>query len=479
MSFTEELLTHKKVADVQFVFSLYSDVNLFLEYKLDKTFIADKNTRLYYIILEKMIEKKGYSVIDSVNVEVFMSQQTAKLQKLYEQAGGWSTIQESLDIIEVQNIGTYYQEVLRYEALRKLDKYGYDIQSEWGTYKNLSYEELSATVEDKMGKIFADSGVNDEAVKDFKVGIREMVDKANKGLARGLPLHSRMLNSTVSGMALGNITMVAGGSGVGKTLFTLNQAMTAMVEQNEPLLIMCNEEELEKWQQELITWVINNIHGGDFIKSRFYQGDFTLEESKAIDAAIDWMDEKIGDDLIRFINFNTFSMDKSIRLMRRYIVQEDVRYFIIDTLKADNDLGSQMNDLIWLQLQQNMVKLYNVIKPSAYNCHVWVTYQLNKTQKTRFLDQTSLGMSKNVADVVSTLILIRDVLESEKGDGGLLIKKKTGVDPQPLLKKDSEYLIAFIEKNRRGSTANQLVFKVDKGRNTMKDTGFTKVAQDY
>lgn len=478
MSFTEELLHHKKVADTQYVFSLYSDVNLFLEYKLDKSFITDGNTRLYYMILEQMIEKKNYQVIDSVNVEVYMGQQSDKLQKLFERAGGWSTIAESMNLIEANNIDVYYKEVMRYEALRKLNMYGYDIQSEWAAYNKLSYEELAATVEDKIGKIFAE-GTTEEKVLDFKHDIRGMIKKADEGLTRGLPLYSRMLNATVNGMALGNITMVAGASGAGKTNFTLNQALTAMIQNEEKLLVMCNEEELAKWQQDMLTWHINNIQEGDFIKSRFHQGDFSADEHKSLDAAVEWMEEKLEDGLIQFVNFNTFSMDKSIRLMRRYIIQENVRYFIIDTLKLDNDLGSSLGDNSWLQLQQNMVKLYNVVKPSAHNCHVWVTYQLTKTQRTRFLDQTSLGMSKNVADVVSTLILIRNVLESEKGSDGLLIKKKRDREAKPLLKKEAEYMIAFIDKNRRGSTENQLVFKVDKGRNTMKDIGFTKVAQDY
>lgn len=479
MSFREDLLHHKKIAETQYVFSLFTDVNLFLEYKLaDKTFITDKNLRLYYIILEQMIEKKSYQVIDSVNLEVYMNQQTDKLQKLYERAGGWTTIDEAKKLIEPENIDVYYQEVLRYEALRKLNLYGYDIESEWSKYSKLSYEELAATVEDKIGKIFA-NGITEDKVVDFKNGIRNMVKKADEGLARGLPLYSRMLNGTVNGMALGNITMVAGASGAGKTNFTLNQALTAMIEQEEKLLIMCNEEELDKWQQDMITWHINNVQKEDFVKSRFYQGDFTAEENELMEAAIQWMENKMEDDLIQFVNFNTFSMDKSIRLMRRLIIQEGVRYFIIDTLKLDNDIGSTFNDNSWLQLQQNMVKLYNVIKPSAYNCHVWVTYQLTKTQRTRFLDQTSLGMSKNVADVVSTLILIRGVLENEKGNDGLLIKRRKGKAPKAILKQEESYTIAFIDKNRRGSTDNQLVFKMDMGRNTMKDVGFTKVSQDY
>ena len=56
----------------------------------------------------------------------------------------------------------------------------------------------------------------------------------------------------------------------------------------------------------------------------------------------------------------------------------DVKYFVLDTLKLDNDTGSHVSDKSWLVMQQNMVRLYNVIKESSLNVHVWVTAQLSK-----------------------------------------------------------------------------------------------------
>ena len=193
--------------------------------------------------------------------------------------------------------------------------------------------------------------------------------------------------------------------------------------------------------------------------------------------ARDWLNEMLANGLIKFVNFSTFSMNKSIKLIRKYATQNSIKYFIIDTLKLDNDVGSNVTELAWLQLQQNMVKLYNVIKPTAKNVHVWVTYQLNKSVRARFLDQSALGMSKNVADVVSTLILVRNALESEKGANGLKVKRADGRSVE--LSEEKEYMIAFIDKNRQGSTSSQIVWRVDKGRNIMKDVGFTKVSQDY
>ena len=477
--FIEGLKKHERMAERQFVFSLYADVDLIFEYRIDRNKIHDSSTKFYYSLLEHMIFKKGYKSIDDITVEAYVDSQKKSVREKYDTCGGYDTVVEFLQIIEPENISTFYQEVLKYDAVSRLIENGFDVYSSRKEINNMSYEQLSVKMEGIIDNIFQ-GDTKEEKVVDIKAGIRQMIKDSNEGVTRGLPLFSKMLNATVNGMALGNITMVAGASGSFKTGVTLNQVLPAMINSKEKLLIMCNEEDINKWQQDLITWHINNIQKGDFVKSRFHQGTFSKQELRMMDTAVEWMEKECADGLITFVSFNTFSMDKSIRMMRRAIVQDDVKYFIIDTLKLDNDIGSKINEQSWLQLQQNMVKLYNVIKPSAYNCHVWVTYQLNKSQKTRFLDQTSLGMSKNVADVVSTLILIRDVLKNEKGTQGITVQQKHGDEQKTtFLNEKDNYMVMFIDKNRRGSIENQIVFKVDKGRNIMKGAGFTRIAQDY
>lgn len=435
--------------------------------------------RVYYMLLIQMIEKKGLTVIDEMNMELHMATQQEKLQKIYDNAGGWNTIAEGKEILELENIEGYYREVLRYAAILRLHDAGFDIESKWDDYNKLTYEELSDVVSGTVDSIFSEIDLGGEQVKDIKDNVWGMIERAHEGVDRGLPVNSKLLNSVINGQVLGNITMTGGTSGVGKTFVTIGQILPSAIKEKEPVLIMCNEEDIGKWQREILTWIINNKLDKDFVKSRFYQGAFSKDEMSLLKEAKEWMDENIGDDLIKFVEFNQFSMNKSIKLIRKYATQFGIKYYVIDTLKLDNDIGSTISDNSWLLLQQNMVKLYNTIKPTAKNVHVWVTYQLNKSNKTRFLDQSSLGMSKNVADVVSTLLLIRDVLETEKGGDskGLVIKRADGATGQ--LSEDKDYMVVFIDKNRQGSTNNQIVWRVDKGRNIIKDVGFTRISQDY
>ena len=450
-----------------------------MDYRIDINKLYHADTKFFYMSLEQMVVKKGFKKLDRLSVNAYMESQNDKVKSRYELYGGYDAIEEGMLLFDSFNIATYYKEVIRYDAIRKLMTGGFDVYKNREKLLTMDYEGLMAEMEGFFNNIFEESTVEDKVI-DIREGVRDMVAKANEGVNKGFPVRSRMLNSVINGLALGNITMVAGMSGSFKTGVTMNQVLPTMVANKEKLLIMCNEEDVEKWQQDMLTWHINNIQSGDFSKSRFHEGLFTAQEKRWLENAMGWMDKHMEDDMIQFVNFNTFSMDKSIRLMKRKIVQEDIKFFIIDTLKLDNDIGSKVTDQAWLQLQQNMVKLYNVVKPSSYNRHVWVTYQLGKVQK-RYLDQSTLGMSKNVADVVSTLILIRDVTQNEKKENGLKVRKrnKDGEYVDAKLNEDSNYMVLFVDKNRRGSTDDQMVFRVDKGKNIMKDVGFTKIAQDY
>ena len=343
--FRGDLIHHKTMAELHFVVSLYANTDMYEEYKVEpmKVF-SNQHWLIYYGILSAMIEKKKVSEIDQINTEMYISEQGEKLRAMYEKAGGWHTIEEAKQIIETENIDAYYREVLRYSAILKLHDSGFNIEKNWDKYSKLTYGELADAVTGSVDSIFAGIDMGEDKVEDMVDGMWEMLEEADKGSMRGLPVASKLLNSVVNGQVAGNITMVAGSSGIGKTYVTLCQTMPSALKMKEPLFIMCNEEDKKKWQREIIAWQINNIQKKDLVKSRFYQGEFTADEWEMFRIARDWLNEMLANGLIQFVNFSTFSMNKSIKLIRKYATQKSIKYFIIDTLKLDNDVGSNVTE---------------------------------------------------------------------------------------------------------------------------------------
>lgn len=478
--FYKELLKHKEIAESQFVLSLYKNPDLFFEYDLKSPDISNSSWRLYYGILNDLLTRKRLKVVDMIAVEEYIQSKSNKLQEYYAANGGYDTISRGSQMIEDENVDVFYSEIQRYKILMKLVEKGYPIKNDWNKYAKMRLEDLSDYLEGQLSSIFLDADFGDEKVENIVSGIDEMIERADSGVDRGLPLASPLMNSVQNGMSLGNITMLAANSGVGKTFLTLNQLLPTHIDFEEPLMIIANEEDKAKWQRDLLTWQINNLQKDvTFDKSRFSQGKFDKEEKEALGKASEWLKSKMDSGLIQFVNLNNFSMNKSIKLVKKYATGLGIKYFIIDTLKLDNDANANTSDNSWLLLQQNMVKLYNVIKPTNKNCHVWVTYQMSKNPKGKYLSQNDLGMSKNVADVVSSLLLVRLISESEKGEGKGALKVKGMSGKRMTLNEDLDYFVVFWDKNRQGATSEQVVLRVNRGRNTVKDIGKVRISPEY
>lgn len=412
--------------------------------------------------------------MDSVSVTAYVQTKGDAFTEAYNKRGGYATIEKGMEIVEADNIDSYFNELKRYKTFLKLIEYGFPIEQKWKSIQKMGLEMLDDYLEGLVAQAFVDSQMGEDKVEDMFSDIDTMLEEADKGIARGLPLTSPLMDSIQNGLALGNITMLGANSGVGKTFLTTLLHILSCIKEQEQLLIIANEEEKNRYVQGLLTTYINRVHrNADFNKNRFINGGFTAQEWEWLEEAKEWYVNKVQGDLVNFIN-----MSKTIKLVKKYARMHGVKYFILDTLKLDNDSGSRINDNSWLQLQQNMVKLYNVIKPSNLNVHIWITAQMSKTnRRARYLDQSMLGISKNITDVVSSLMLTRMVSQSEKeGSTALKVINDDGHSVQ--LDPEKDYMIVFWDKNRQGATNRQVVLAVDRGLNLIRDVGWTQIDND-
>lgn len=488
--FQETIRQLKDNAELKFVGALYNDPSLLYDYKIARNLFSNTAWRFYYSLIRDLNKTKKIGTIEQIEIDMYMDEHGEKMKAIYNRHGGWGTIVKLKKIGNIDNIETSFNDVNRFTVIQRMVSMHYPVEENWEELKVKTVDELESFTQQLQANIFNDINSGDDQAIDLTKGVRGTVEASRKGALIGLPLHSSLLNSVVHGNAIGHITMLAASSGAGKSFLTVGLIIPTIIKLKQPILIMVNEEGEEKWQQELVTWVANNIitsgkyteyeeyKGKFFEKSRFYEGNFTKEEDEVLELAIQWMEDNIDEGLLNFVNFDTYAAHKAIKKIRQFATTKGVKYFIIDTMKVDNDITSDSRtDNFWLQLQQNMVKIYNTIKDNGLNVHLWVTYQMSKSQRMSYLDQTSLGMSKNVADVVSTLMLARNLTEKEKrAEGGLVVKRG---NKQVTLNENYEYMVVFLDKNRRGATHSQVVLRVDKGKNIIRDVGFTRIDADF
>ncbi|PWT35099.1 replication protein [Limosilactobacillus reuteri] len=477
--FYQKLLKEKSIIESQLVFSLFSDPESLLDYELSLDDFSNQTWKFYFFILKELVEKRQLKVMDSVSVTAYIQSKGDSFTAAYETRGGYETIERGMEIVESDNIDSYFNELQRYKTLLKLTEYGFPIEEKWNSVQKMSLEMLDDYLEGLVAQAFVNSQMGGDRVEDMFADVDAMLNEADKGIARGLPLASPLMDSIQNGLALGNITMLGANSGVGKTFLTTLLHIISCIKEEEQLLIIANEEEKSRYVQGLLAARINKQHqDANFNKNRFINGGFSDQEWQWLNEAKEWYVNKVQGELINFINMNDFSMSKTIKLIKKYARMHGVKYFILDTLKLDNDAGSRITDNSWLQLQQNMVKLYNTIKPSNLNVHIWITAQMSKTnRRSRYLDQSMLGISKNITDVVSSLMLTRMVSQSEKeGSTALKVINSDGYSVQ--LDPEQDYMLVFWDKNRQGATNRQVVLAVDRGLNLIRDIGWTQIDND-
>lgn len=475
--FRDMLKKVKNTAESYVVLSVYKNTELYFDSSLTTDDFHDPVWKMYFAIAEGLI-KSDKKILDDIVVGLRVSENEA-LQKMYDQFGGYQTIANGKSFVQEENFNSYLTDIKKFNALIKLHDLGFPIMDKFDSYKVMTTDKIQEILEGTLASIFADVDV-EEKVEDLSTGLWQTVLDAHAGKMRGFPYYSSLLTEYVNGMALGNLTMLSANSGVGKTAITLAQILPNMIQYEEKLMILANEEDSVKWRKELITWAVNNVVNDEFQKMRFNQGEFTKEEMITLKKGVDWLEDQMETGNITFINFNSFSMKKAIKTIKKQSAVNGIKYFVLDTLKLDSDDVNE-NAQAWLQLQQNMVKLYDLVKPSNKNLHVWVTYQLGKSaMMTRYLSQNSLGVSKNVVDVVSTLMLVRKALTSERegGKNEVEVKQKDGKKVKMKADENIEYFIMFLGKNRMGSTSRQLVFEIDLGRNIMTDFGTCNIPMD-
>jgi replicative DNA helicase len=319
---------------------------------------------------------------------------------------------------------------------------------------------------------------------DISDGIDELIEELDKGLAVGLPYYDmKIITKETGGQYLGSITLVGGLSNVGKSTFARTVTIPSVLKYKEPIVIMINEDGKKKWQRELMVWVINNIFKEDLQKHIVRDGKFTPETKSLLFKAKDWIKEQSENHIITIIPFEKYKTSNAIKVIKKYSSMH-VKYFILDTFKLDS---GKVSDIAWLQMQQDMVDINDVVKPEVKNLHILITFQLAKgNAKQRYYTQESIGISKSIIDPASTCLMIRDLYDDEyTGEKRELqvykLEGKNGTSKIPVkLNKDKHYQIVFIIKNREGAANQyQIVIEHDMSRNIMKEIGITHVPVDF
>lgn len=475
----KKVLDFKIAAEANVVSILYKTPDKLFDTNLTLDDFTENTWKVFFQIAHDIILVEKKNVLDDITIGLFLEKHP-KLRAKYDEYGGYNTIQNATAYIKVENFDGYVAELRKWKAVIQLCKRGFPVKERLSDYADMTAEDIYNEHSAYLNDVFVNI---DSDVKSYDIcyKIHDLIEKLDAGTAIGLPYYSMpTLTKETGGQYLGSITLLGGISNAGKSTVARSTTIPSIIEKDEKIVIMVNEDSKEKWQRELLVWICNNILKFDIQKHVVRDGKYSTEVKEMLYKAADWLEEKTKNHAVTIIPFLQYQTSKAIKEIKKYAAL-GVKYFILDTFKMD---AGKVSSSSWMEMQQSMVAIKDTIKAEALNVHILITFQLEKGSSVmRYYTQNNIGMAKNIVDVASTCIMIRDIFEDEY-DGcknALYVYRPEGKNSKIVqnLTKDKKYQVFFIVKNQEGAANGyQIVAEHDKSRNIIKEVGITNISPD-
>lgn len=478
----KKVMEYKMAAEANVVSILYKTPDELYNTNLTPDDFSVNTWKVFFQIAHDIILVEKKNSLDDITIGLYLEKHP-KLKAKYIEYGEYETITSAMGYVKVENLNGYISELRKWKAVIQLCKRGFPVKERLSDFVDMTAEDIYNEFEAFLNDTFVNI---DSDVKSYDIctGIHELIEKLDTGSAIGLPYYDMpILSKETGGQYVGSITLLGGVSNSGKSTVVRSTTIPSIIKQNEKIVIMVNEDSKEKWQREMLVWICNNILKFDIQKHVVRDGKYTVEVKQKLHEAANWLEEKTQNHMITIIPFLQYQTTKAIKEIKKYAAM-GVKYFILDTFKMD---AGKVSANSWMEMQQAMVNIKDTIKAEALNVHILITFQLEKGSSVmRYYTQNNIGMAKNIVDVASTCIMIRDIYEDEYTDEkkALNVYRLEGVNgktriPQKL-DKNKNYQVFFIVKNQEGA-ANfyQIVCEHDKSRNIIREIGITNINPDF
>ena len=471
----KQILDYKLGAEASIVAMIYTNPDLLRETNLELTDFHNNVWRVFFEIGRSMVIDEKKVTLSEIDIGLYLEKHP-KLSKKYDEYGGFKTIEAAGSYVDEQNFDGYVRDLRKWNAVIKLISRGFPCDKErLSEICDMPIEDLYNEYTVYLNDIFANIDNNIKSYNGFE-GMHKLIDELNDGKNVGIPFYNcEILTKETGGMLGGNIIGLGAASGVGKSTLSINYIFPSMIKNNLKALFIINEEDQTKFMKEALVWYSTNVLKHPIPKHVLRDGGFDKETKEILYKAADWFENEKEKHNITIIPLEQYSARTVVKLIKKY-TKMGVNVICIDTLKESYDARNQES---WKSLMTDCVDFYDCIKHTD-TCMV-ITYQLVKN-KSKYLTNADIGISKGILDVFSVNIFFRRPLQSEyEGEKDeLYCYKVTSNTKIPFkLKQDKHYMIGFISKNRFGVSDIQVVSEADFSINHYEDLGYCVVVQDY
>lgn len=457
---------------------------LYFDYDDDKinkyTFVSDV-WRFYFFLGKYLKVNEGKTILDDIAVELGLDKFNSKWKEKYEKYGGYEIIQELLPEVNINNFDGYYNELKKWELLRKLYDKDFPVLKNIEKFKKMQTQQIIDYFDYQLNEAFINSDIETK-VYNLCSDLDKHIEEADKKPAVGLPLYNmNLLNGLFQGLGRGCVYQFGLHSGKGKTRFACSAILMSALKKGEKTTIIANEQGIKDFRNILLTTVLKYEFNYDFDSQRWLQGKFTETEKQMLNKAKQYLKYAEEKEIISFVPLVKYQMNLVKKIIKKQVFRGH-NYFIFDTFK--NEVG---NDKDWKTFMDSAHELDDIAKPvenGGLNINIFTTMQLTKGSiNKRYLDEGDVGISKNVIDIATVQFMGRKIREDERSYGKHPLQvwnyDKQGNKIDIMLDDNKIYYIFWVTKNRRGMTDPwQIVVETDLAVNYWKEMGITKIPRD-
>lgn len=471
--------------EAPFIFCLWKDPNLYDDYKSinvrgDKT-IQSKDG-LFYFQLGRGMYNEGYRNFDSITLDSYLKDKP-KISQQFEEYGGFGEVEEMTQLVDVENVDAYYDKLAKINILSNL------LVNYADTFNNL--DDVAGMTSQNVYDLFEYTLNNVSLAVNHDIKVQSLVlddayiEECNNGEAMGLSYAENCprLSSKTLGLPLGDLYMLGAHSGVGKSSFMFENFILPLNNQGIKVAIVSNEMQLKAYQNLILVHILTHeLNYWKLTRKHLKVGHFTDEQIDLIKQAQKISEDKYSN--IRFVKIFDTDTNKLLKIIKK-LAKVGYQCICYDTMKADDSTADNM----WQRLMIDSRRIFQLA--SKENISIVVTYQLALyTENQRYLSASCLSNSKQIKEVFSEMVYMRNIWHDEfpkeqydikpytlekKTDGSGWYRNYNSIK----LDKNKKYIIAFLDKTRNDENNIQILYEWNARFNYWKEIGYCTVVNEH
>lgn len=482
--YPKELTDNRNSVEASFVFCLWKEPDLYSDYIVlnennDETIKTEDG--IFYFALGKQLYKQGFKSFDNVSIYTFLEDKPT-IRKAFDKKGGYKTVEELRNLVDIENTDAYFDKIAKLNTLMKLYDKGFNIMNDITKLLKMTNQEVYDYYDYILNSISLNTG-HDAVIEDLIID-QGYIDSCNTGEEIGLNYGKvcRILNYLTMGLPLGEMFMIGGTSGVGKSSFAFENIVLPLAEQGIRVAIISNEQKINSFKQLLLVHILTqDMNYWQLTRKKIKTGHFTDEQKEKLESAMEISIANYPN--IKFVKLFDTDINKVKKIIRK-LSKLGYQAVVYDTMKAEDGFEAST----WERLLMQSRQLFQIA--SKEKISLITTYQLSlATLNRRYVDAQCLSNGKQVKEVYSEMIYLRtlwtDEYTNEKRDCKAYRLKKdengkyTKIKEMLTLDKDKKYVIAFLDKTRNDEDKQTVLYEWNGRYNKWTEVGYCTIYNDH